>query len=166
MSESAQQLSSINQLTAYFPYFLMGSIVKRMKLNEMLFCNSYILYASAIIWSCSSAIHFPYSNFITTTAAIFVIINVCYKIEHQQLSGNHILEKIGQNTIYIYCFHYFVLLLMNLDFLNQSLMSINASLLIDVILSLIPTTFAILFSLFIKNIIYKESIIMKLIFNK
>lgn len=166
MPESIQNILSINQLILYFPYFLMGSLIKRLYLHDLFFRNGYVLILAAIIWGCSPLIHFPYSGFITTSSAILVIMNICKKIEQQQLLGNKILEHIGINTLYIYCFHYFVLQLMKMPFLEEWLLSIKSCIFLDLLLCLIPTAFAVLLSFFIKSIISREPLIMKFVFNK
>lgn len=166
MQESIQNILSIGQLISYFPYFLIGSVIKRFNLHDLFFRNGYVVIVAATIWGCSSLIHFPYSNYLVTLAAIFVIMNICSKIEQQKLLGNKMLEYIGTNTIYIYCFHYFVLQLMKMLFMKEWLISINTCIFLDLLLCLVPTVFAVWFSLFIKDIICRESIIMKLVFNK
>ena len=70
------------------------------------------------------------------------------------------------NTLYIYCFHYFALQLMKMPFMEAWLLSINPCIFLDLLLCLIPTVFAVLFSLFIKQIISGERIIMEFVFNK
>ena len=161
-----QEILSINQLILYFPYFLMGSLIKRLHLHDLLFCNGYVFILAAIIWGCSPLIHFPYSSFITTSAAILVIMNLCKKMEQQQLWGNNVLARIGMNTLYIYCFHYFALQLMKMLFVKEWLLSIKPCIFLDLLLCLVPTAFAVLFSLFIKRMINKESLIIEIVFNK
>lgn len=88
---------------------------------------------------------------IITMAAITVIMNICYKIESQKLCRCNLLEYIGSNTLYIYCFHYFILQLMTMKSLEGWLISIKSSFLLDLLLTMIPMSFAIVSSLLIKK---------------
>lgn len=160
-----QNILSINLFIAYYPYYLIGSLIKRFNLHRVLFNNTYIFIVSIILWSQKDLIQFPYSNYITTSSTIFAMMFICYKIEERTTYSSRILNYIGLNTLYIYCFHYFILQVMNVDFIHQWINPIDSSILFDLLLCIIPTSFAILFSLFIKCII-KDSIITKLIFNK
>lgn len=72
---------------------------------------------------------------------------------------------IGKNTLYIYVFHYFALELMKttcfISFLCQ-----YSNIAIDLIFALIPTVFAVTFSLGIKFIAEREQLVMKWVFGK
>ena len=165
MPESIQNILSIGQLISYFPYFLIGSVIKRLNLHDLFFRNGYVFIVTATVWGCSLLIHFPYSNYLVTFAAIFVIMNICSKVEQQQWLGNKMLEYIGTNTLYIYCFHYFALQLMKMLFMKEWLMS-NSCIFLDLLMCLVPTVFALWLSLFIKRMISNENVIMEFVFNK
>lgn len=166
VSEFIQNVLSINQLILYFPYFFIGSLTKRFNLHDILFRNGYVFMTAITIWGCGSIINFPYSNYLVTFAAILVIMNICSKMEQQQILGDNVLACIGMNTLYIYCFHYFALQLMKVPFMKEWLLSIKPCIFLDLLLCLVPTAFAVLFSLFIKRMINKESLIMEIVFNK
>ena len=92
--------------------------------------------------------------------------NICFKITDSKMIGYKTLELLGLNSIYIYVFHYFALQLMKMSFFEQWLASITPSVFLDLIISIIPTTFAVTFSIAIKCILEKQKNIMKIVFNK
>lgn len=159
--ETIQHSLSINQFSLYFPYFLIASLIKRLHLHSVLFNNSYVFFTAIILISCKSYLQIPYSNIIIVLAIIIVILNICQKIE--QLNIGNILRFIGINTLYIYCFHYFALQFMKMNFIGNQLISSN--LVLDLLLSIIPMTIAIAFSLFLKKILLTEKLV-QVIFNK
>lgn len=159
--EAIQHSLSINQFRLYFPYFFIASIIKRLHLHNILFNNSHILFTAIIIIVSKSYLQFPYSNLITTFAIIVIIINICKKIEPLNISNK--LQFIGINTLYIYCFHYFALQFMKMDFIGNRLT--NSSLFLDLFLSIIPMMVAIAFSFFAKKILLTEKLV-QVIFNK
>ena len=152
-------------MTTYYPYYLMGNTIKRYKLHEMAFGNSYVFYLSALIWACSSYFSFRYSNYVVTTAIILVIMNICRKMDNVGCKAKSYMVYIGKNTLYIYVFHYFALELMKttcfIPFLCQ-----YSNIAMDLIFALIPTVFAVTFSLGIKFIAEREQLVMKSVFGK
>lgn len=144
---------SLNLWCMYFPYFLVGFFVKRFNLHSYFFNNSIVFILAAVVWSLNTIIIFPYSNYIVTLSAIIVIINICYKIDQFQIKGGETLEFIGLNTLYIYVFHYFALQIMKMHFLQNFLLSITPSIFLDILISIVPTIFAIFLSLLIYRII-------------
>lgn len=165
MPKEIQNILSINQWCMYFPYFLVGYIIKRLNLHTFLFNNSIVFILSAIVWSLNTIINFPYSNYIVTLAAIIVIMSICYKIEQVQISWGETLRFIGLNTLYIYVFHYFVLQFMKMHFLQNFLLSITPSIFLDLLISIVPTIFAISLSIFI-NWILSSTKLAQIVFSK
>lgn len=165
MSNDIKHFLSINQWCIYFPYFFCGFIIRHYNLHIYIFKNSILFFTAIIIWSLSDKINFPYGNYLISIAAIFVIIYVCCKIEENQVKYHNILEFIGLNTIYIYVFHFFAIHLIDFSFLQNWLLSINRSIFTDLAISIIPSLFIILFSLFLKKIIQNTQI-SKIIFFK
>lgn len=144
---------SLNLWCMYFPYFWVGSFVKRFNLHSYFFNNSIVFILAAVVWSLNTIIIFPYSNYIVTLSAIVVIINICYKIDQFQIKGGKTLEFIGLNTLYIYVFHYFALQMMKIHFLQNFLLSITPSIFLDLLISIVPTIFAVFLSIFINRIL-------------
>lgn len=70
---------SLGLMARYYPYFLLGNYIKHFKLHELAFGNSVVFYVAALVWACSSLLAFKYSEYITTIAAILVIMNICKK---------------------------------------------------------------------------------------
>lgn len=164
-----QNILSINLLILYYPYFLIGSIIKRFSLYNVFFNKSYIFLTAVFIWIFNSnllGLYYPYTNYIVTFSITIVVMNICYKITDSKMIGYKTLELLGLNSIYIYVFHYFALQLMKMPFFEQWLVSITPSVFLDLIISIIPTTFAVIFSIAIKCILEKQKNIMKIVFNK
>lgn len=101
MSQSVNDILSISLIVKYFPYFIVGNFVKRYNLHRILFDNSLLLYIAILVWACKSFFMFHYGEYIVSSAAIIVIMNVCKRIDDTQLSRKRIMTYIGENTLYI-----------------------------------------------------------------
>lgn len=156
---------SLKLMTAYYPYYLIGNFIKRFKLHELAFGNCYIFYIAASIWLCASFLSFNYSQYVITTAAILVIMNICKKMDVSGSKINRHLVFLGQNTLYIYVFHYFALQLMKTTFFRDFL-CLYSNITIDLLLVIIPTVFAIAFSLGMKFVLKREPLVMKYVLGK
>ena len=143
----------------------MGNAIKRYKLHDIAFGNNYVFGLAALVWACSSYFSFRYSNYVVTTAIIMVIMNVCRKMDMAGSKLNGRLVYIGQNTLYIYVFHYFALQLMKTTCLIPFLCEYS-NFMMDFAVALVPTAFAVAFSLGVKFIVEREPLIMKWVFGK
>lgn len=161
--EEISEATSVRVMTRYYPYYLMGNAVKRYKLHDMAFGNSYVFGIAALVWACSSYFSFRYSDYVVTTAIILVIMNVCRKIDESGCKVNSRLVYIGQNTLYIYVFHYFALMKTPtfVPFLCE-----HSNFMMDLAVALVPTAFAVAFSLGVKFILEREPLVMKWVFGK
>lgn len=158
-------LFGLKLIVSYFPYYVIGNVVKKLKLHELLFRNLFILIASFSIWMCSSLFTFHYGNYIVTTAIIIIIMNVCRKVElHTQSYIKKQLTIIGKNTLFIYCFHYFVIQMMKTTFFYEYLPKYSNAVW-DLIICVLPVLIAVKFSLFIKLVICMDNVLVKYIFN-
>lgn len=157
--------TSIQLMTSYYPYYLMGNAIKRYKLHELAFGNSYVLYLSAMIWVCASLLSFRYCNYIVTTAMILLIMNICKKMDEAECKTNRHLAYIGKNTLFVYIFHYFALQLMKTTCFREFLCQYS-NIIIDLLMALVPTTFAVAFSLGVKFVVEREPLVMKWVFGK
>ena len=169
--QSISDILSLTLLVKFFPYYVMGNFIKRYSLHDRIFANPLIFVISIAIWMFGSYLTFPYSDYLVTTAAIIVIMNVCRKMDVanlQTLIGNRIksgLNYIGQATLYIYLFHYFAIQPLRTTFF-YALLPQYSNFGWDILLSIPIVTLAVLFSLGIKFILGQEPLIMKYIFNK
>lgn len=88
-------------MARYYPYFLLGNYIKHFKLHELAFGNSGVFYFAALVWACSSLLAFKYSEYLISGAAIFVIMNLCKKMDEANCKFKNILVYLGKNTLYI-----------------------------------------------------------------
>lgn len=165
LSSSIKSTFSLSLIIHHYPYFLMGHFVKRMRIHELCFGNSYILLCAIILWSLEGHLHFRYSNYLTTYGIILVLMNVCRKIDYNNLLGKKSLSFLGINTLYIYVFHYFIIDLMKTDIFMTFLPS-HSNIIIDLLITIVPTMIAIAFSIGIKELIKNDKIIMRLLFGR
>ena len=156
---------SLGLMARYYPYFLLGNYIKHFKLHELAFGNSVVFYFAALVWACSSLLAFKYSEYITTIAAILVIMNICKKMEESNCKLESSLVYLGRNTLYIYLFHYFALQLMQTECFTAFFCQYS-NFMMDLLFATIPTIIAVIFSLGVKLIVWKEPFLMKLVFGK
>lgn len=156
---------SLQLMVSYYPYYLLGNVVKRYKLHDLAFSNSCVFFLSALIWACASFLSFRYSNYVVTTAIIFVIMNICKKIDDAGFRANRFWVYIGQNTLYIYVFHYFALQIMKTTCF-ASFLCHYSNITIDLLIAMIPTVLAVAFSLGVKFVLQREPMVMRLVFGK
>ena len=159
----------IDFIVQFFPYFFVGSIVKRHRLHEQVF--SLPVLAVCLVITLMQGFIYDIAgryliNYIITFAEIITIISIC------QLGGGKILNTlrdgmtyIGRNTLYIYLFHYIALQFMAMPSLYVWF-SKNGNLWIDMFAVIVPTTLAITFSLLVKQLLEKSPMVMKIVFNK
>lgn len=165
LPEMISNLLSLQLIVKYFPYFLMGNIIKRYQLHDKIFDNYILLYASIIIWMCSSLFSFHYGEYIVSCAEVLIIMHICKRMDSEKLKINKSLIRVGQSTLYIYIFHYFAIELMVTNCFQRFLA--NAScFFIDLLMATLPVAAAISFSLVLKWILEKDRLIMKYVFGK
>lgn len=158
-------LLSLQHIVKYLPYFLMGNIIKRYQLHDKIFDNYLLLYASIIIWMCSSLFSFHYGEYIVSCAEVLIIMYICKRMDSEKLKINRSLIRVGQSTLYIYIFHYFAIELMVTNCFQRFLA--NAScFFIDLLMATLPVAAAISFSLVLKWILEKDRLVMKYVFGK
>lgn len=159
----------IDFIVRFFPYFFIGSIVKRHKLHSKLFT----LPTLGICLIITVMQNFIYDiagryliDYIVTFAEIILIVSIC------RLGGGKITKNIrdwltfiGRNTLYIYIFHYIALQFMSMPSLHEWFFQ-NGNICIDLLAVIVPTIIVIAFSLSIKQLMEKSPMIMKIVFNK
>lgn len=156
---------SLGLMARYYPYFLLGNYIKHFKLHELAFGSSGVFCFAALVWACSSLLAFKYSEYLISGAAIFVIMNLCKKMDEANCKFKNCLVYLGKNTLYIYLFHYFALQLMKTECFTPFLCE-HSNFVIDLLLAAVPTTIAVLFSIGMKTIVQRESLLMKIVFGK
>ena len=152
-------------MARYYPYFLLGNYIKHFKLHELAFGSSGVFCFAALFWACSSLLAFKYSEYLISGAAIFVIMNLCKKMDEANCKFKNFFVYLGKNTLYIYLFHYFALQLMKTECFTPFLCE-HSNFVIDLLLAAVPTTIAVLFSIGMKTIVQRESLLMKIVFGK
>ena len=165
VSTGTRDAASFLLMTSYYPYYLLGNVVKRYKLHDFAFSNSCVFFLSALIWACASFLSFRYSNYVVTTAIILVIMNICKKIDDAGFKANRFLVYIGQNTLYIYVFHYFALQIMKTTCF-ASFLCHYSNITIDLLMAMVPTVLAVAFSLGVKFVLQREPMVMRWVFGK
>lgn len=165
VSAWTRDTTSLQLMVSYYPYYLLGNVVKRYKLHDFAFSNSCVFFLSALIWACASFLSFRYSNYVVTTAIILVIMNICKKIDDAGFKANRFLVYIGQNTLYIYLFHYFALQIMKTTCF-ASFLCHYSNITIDLLIAMVPTVLAVAFSLGVKFVLLREPMVMRWVFGK
>lgn len=165
VSAWTRDTASLQLMVSYYPYYLLGNVVKRYKLHDLTFSNSCVFFLSALIWACASFLSFRYSNYVVTTAIILVIMNICKKIDDAGFRANRFWAYIGQNTLYIYVFHYFALQIMKTTCFANFLCHYS-NITIDLLIAMIPTVLAVAFSLGVKFVLQREPMVMRWVFGK
>ena len=165
VSAWTRDTTSLQLMVSYYPYYLLGNVVKRYKLHDFAFSNSCVFFLSALIWACASFLSFRYSNYVVTTAIILVIMNICKKIDDAGFKANRFLVYIGQNTLYIYVFHYFALQIMKTTCF-ASFLCHYSNITIDLLMAMVPTVLAVAFSLGVKFVLQREPMVMRWVFGK
>ena len=104
---------AINQLVAYYRFYLLGFLCKKyMRLNELVFNNQYV-YAIGVVtfftrwyWgmSCNMIV-----SFMGITGAIIIMQNYLVSRGQQQSASLKLLSYIGKNSLEIYLIQYFLL---------------------------------------------------------
>lgn len=150
-------------IVRYFPFFFIGSIVKRHHLHEKLFSKPllavYLVIAVAGFFLRFAGLTIVQDLF--RFAEVMSIITIC-KLGRAFLKQSW-LTHIGGNTLYIYVFHYIALQLMvNPNAINWFVE--NGNLKIDILFATGPVIAAILFSLLVKYLLNKIPYIMKTVF--
>lgn len=163
--ETINDTLSLGLMARYYPYFLLGNYIKQYDMYKLMFGNSYVFYLSAMIWASASFLSFRYSDYITTTAAILVIVNICKKVDDANYKIKSSLLYIGKNTLYIYVFHYFALQMMTTVYFNDFLCQYS-NITMDLLFALVPTVFAVAFCLGVKLIVQREPLLMRWVFGK
>lgn len=163
--ETISNIFSLELIIKFFPYFLMGNIIKRYQLHDKIFDNYILLYISILIWMCSSLFTFHYGEYIVSCAEVLIIMHICKRMDSEKLKINKSLIRVGQSTLYIYIFHYFAIELMVTNCFQRFLA--NAScFFIDLLMATLPVAAAISFSLVLKWILEKDRLVMKYVFGK
>lgn len=172
-SNSIFEMLSIPFVLMYYPYFLIGNIIKRFNLYSKLFNSSIILFISLYITLYKETINFPLSLYLTNTCWSVLIVSLCCKLSMIYKSNlyaaylQRTLTILGKNSLYIYIFHYFAFPFMNLGWVGLILSDYDQSLLSKFVICLIPAFFAIMVSFactyfFVKS----ESWVYKYLFGK
>ena len=165
VSTGTRDAASLQLMTSYYPYYLLGNVVKRYKLHDFAFSNSCVFFLSALIWACASFLSFRYSNYVVPTAIILVIMNICKKIDDAGFRATRFWVYIGQNTLYIYVFHYFALQIMKTTCF-ASFLCHYSNITIDLLIAMVPTVLAVAFSLGVKFVLQREPMVMRWVFGK
>lgn len=58
VSAWTRDTASLQLMVSYYPYYLLGNVVKRYKLHDLTFSNSCVFFLSALIWACASFLSF------------------------------------------------------------------------------------------------------------
>ena len=159
----------IDFIVQFFPYFFVGSIIKRHRLHEKIF--SLPVLAVCLVITLMQGYIYDITgrylvDYIVTFAEIIAIISTCRLLGGKILNTlRNGLTYIGRNTLYIYLFHYIALNIMAMPSLYEWF-SENGNLWIDILTVIVPTTLAITFSLLVKRLLEKSPMVMKIVFNK
>lgn len=160
----------IDFIVAFFPYFFVGSIIKRHELHDKVFCLPIMMVCIAItamqgfIYDIAGSYMVDY---IVTFAEIIAIVTLCKFWGEQELPSpiRRCMAYIGRNTLYIYLFHYIALNIMSMPSV-YSWFAENGNIGLDIVAVIVPTVLAIAFSLFLKRLLECLPLVMKVVFGK
>lgn len=163
--QEIKNLLEVDLIVQYFPYFFVGSIVKRFGLHDRLF--SLPVLATCIAVTAFQSQIFELTGrylveYIVTFAEVIGIVTLCKYME--KISKHGWLLFIGRSTLFIYLFHYIAIELMKPP-VAQDWFAENGNLGIDVLAAMGPTIAAIVFSLAVKWLFERSPFLMKWVFN-
>lgn len=164
-----QSALSLAPLVRYMPFFFIGNAVKRFGILNNVLEKRLLILIFAIVWLSSRFCHFKFYNYISSTAAVFVVIWLAKAIENICLPKTKFIANAltctGRSSLYIYVFHYFFLQLFMTDYFRDFLIRCNSSI-VDFVLCTVPTFVCILLSLVLGYVIETQPLIKRFIFGK
>lgn len=140
------------------PYFFIGNFIKSIDGVEKILKKDFTFVLCFFVVLCGNQLNILYT---LSLVVILYLVASCF----DGLKGASAFRYIGQNSIYIYCFHFFALGLMDFTFLS-SWMTEYSSVFVDACVALIPSVFAIIFSIAIRSLLYSNGIIHRFIFGR
>lgn len=163
INNDIKNIFSTNLFILYFPYFMIGSIIKKIGLYNI-FSISPVVYF--IILLITKNINIPYIDYINNTLLILFIISICKIISEARSNITNILSIIGKDSLYLYVFHYFFLNLFDMSFLRKWMISNNVGIYVDFLIIIIPLIIMLVLCYIVKFIISSNTFINKFIFYK
>jgi len=159
----------IGHLCTYYPYFAVATIVKKCDYTDKLFESELFLTAALIVVFCKmilvrTGLNIAGYGFLLSLSYLYLCIAIMYRLEDTHNVVTNTLGYLGRNSLYIYVFHYFLIINTPLWFV-QSFTNDN-SLVLDIIIITIPTALIILLSLLFGNLIKECHPLHKIIFGR
>lgn len=159
----------IGHLCTYYPYFAVATIVKKCDYTDKLFESELFLTAALIVVFCKmilvrTGLNIAGYGFLLSLSYLYLCIAIMYRLEDTHNVVTNTLGYLGRNSLYIYVFHYFLIINTPLWFV-QSFTNDN-SLVLDIIIITIPTALIILLSLLFGNLIKECHTLHKIIFGR
>lgn len=155
---------SIEHVLKFFPFFFAGSLLKRHPIFRKKLISTPAFAVCMIIIFVQFALYIlgkaPLFRGVIAFAEVLSIIYIC---KWGSSFNMDCLKYIGRNTLYIYVFHLFALHTMAMPF-AFGWFAENGNIGIDILFSMGPTIVTIAFSLLLKHLLERISIVMKLVF--
>lgn len=154
---------SLVQIQLYLPYFAAGVVMNNCK---GVFHNQWLLIGASIVWCMSTMFQFHYMlHVVCVLASVFSLMCICVICDRHEGQIKKLMCYLGRNTLYIYCFHYFMIHLMDFSFVGDWLKGYQ-NIVLEIIACVIPTILAIIGPLFMKEVVLSSSFLSRLVFNK
>lgn len=115
-----QNTLSLIQVQRYFPYFFLAILLRKSAMIEKVFANKYTLYVSALICIVAVAlvlfgIDIPLKGYWLPWFCVGLTLSVLQKFENIENVFTKGMLFIGQRTLDIYLFHYFIVYFIKLN---------------------------------------------------
>ena len=163
LPQNIVSIFSLVQIQLYLPYFAAGVMMNSYK---GVFHNQWLLIGGSIVWCMSTMFQFHYIlHVVCVLASVLALMCVCVIFDRHEGQLKQLMCYLGRNTLYIYCFHYFMVHLMDFSFIGDWLKG-NQNIVLEMITCIIPTVLAIIGPLFMKEVVLSSSFLSKLVFNK
>lgn len=162
---------SFSFIANLYPYFLLGVYVKKYNLSERLFANKYTYAAAlvlALLFIATKANDFTYP-LAYQSFSISVILLVLSLFRQLESASNRVLaflDWVGQNTLDVYIFHYFVVYSFKNMWVGEWLLNGHYSPIVELVLTGVPAILFTILSIYIGKFIRFSPSINKLVFYK
>lgn len=154
---------SLIQYNLYLPYFAVGIICKN---HNNIFSNQWVLLCSLLIGFLSNHLQFHYMLQVFCIMSVVVtIMCMCFIFDKYEGIVKTTICYLGRNVLYIYCFHYFIIHIMDFSFAGEWLKD-KQNIVLELFVCIIPTGFTILGALIIKQVVTSMPSVFKIIFNR
>lgn len=162
---------SICFIANLYPYFLLGVYVKKYNVSEKLFTNKYtyaigLVLALFFISTKANGHTYPLAYQSFSIGMILLALSLFRLLESTSNRVLAFLDWVGQNTLDVYVFHYFVIYSFKSMWIGEWLLNGHYSPFIELVFTGVPALLFTIISIYIGKIIRFSPLMNKVIFYK